>query len=109
MAARRRGLGSVNELPTKITKIMSLTLADFHRSVETLVPGNATADDQTEVTVPQGDATVCISYEALESETLGGLLALPRARVTIDLGGLDESRSKVFLARFDQAFQRGGG
>ncbi len=99
----------MNESPTKITKIMSLTLADFHRSVKTLAPDLTTTDGQTEVTVPQGNASVCISYEALESETLGGLLALPRARVTLGLGGLDEARRELFLARFDQAFQRGGG
>lgn len=99
----------MNESPTTITKIMSLTLNDFHRSVRTLAPGLATADGQTEVTVPHGNATVCISYEALESATLGGLLALPRARVTLGLGGLDEARRELFLARFDQAFQRGGG
>ena len=88
---------------------MSLTLADFHRSVKTLAPDVAARDGQTEFRIAELDGSLLVRYEQLESATLGGLLALPRARVTIDLGNLDQAQRKAFLTRFDRAFQRGGG
>ena len=99
----------MNVPPTTVTKIMALTLADFHRSLKTLALDIAATGGQTEITVPQENGSVSISYEALEDETLGGLLALPRARVTIRFSNLDDAQAEEFLARFDQAFQRGGG
>ncbi len=95
--------------PETIEKIMSLTLADFHRSVRVLAPDLTPGHGQTEVVVPDGAASVRITYEPLESTTLGGLLALPRARVTISHDSGDPGLRAAFLARFDQAFQRGGG
>lgn len=95
--------------PEIAEKTMSLTLADFHRGVRDLAPGIAIENGQTEVTVPQDDARVCIRYEALDEETLGGLLTLPRARVTIRFDGLGDTRREEFLARFERAFHRGGG
>ena len=92
-----------------VEKIMSLTLADFHRSVEALAPDIAARKGQTEFRIPESDATVLVRYEPLESTTLGGLLTMPRARITIFFNGFDEAGREAFLARFDQAFQRGGG
>ena len=97
------------EMPDTTKKIMSLTLADFHRGVHALAPGLTTGQEQTEVVIPDGAATVRITYETLESTTLGGLLALPQARVTIHHSSGDAAVRTAFLARFDQAFQRGGG
>ncbi|MEM8743104.1 MAG: hypothetical protein AAGF14_00560 [Pseudomonadota bacterium] len=92
-----------------VAKVMSLTLADFHRSVRTLVPDVVVRDGQTEFQIADMDGRVLIHYEPLKSTTLGGLLALPRARVTIHLEHLDKMRREAFLTRFDRAFQRGGG
>ncbi|MDA7949337.1 MAG: hypothetical protein MPJ78_17895 [Hyphomicrobiaceae bacterium] len=96
-------------MPDTAEKIMSLTLADFHRSIKALAPDLVAQEGQTTFTVVEGDTDVLIRYEPLEKATLGGLLAMPRARVTIEHGNLDTSRCKAFLARFDRAFQRGGG
>lgn len=90
-------------------KLMALTLDEFHRSLKTLAPKMVLEDDQTEIVIPSDEAEIRIVYEPLEKATLGGLLALPRARVTLHLGELDERQRQSFLKAFDKAFQRGGG
>ena len=95
--------------PGSVGKIMSLDLREFHRGLKTLSPDVPLEDGQVDVIVPADHGEVHILYEPLEKATLGGLLVLPRARVTLRLGGLDEAERRVFLARFDKAFQRGGG
>ncbi len=88
---------------------MSLELAEFHRSLKTLAPHIPLAEGQTDFTVATDKGSVRIVYEPLERATLGGLLALPRARVTLHLGELGAAERRAFLARFERAFQRGGG
>lgn len=88
---------------------MSLDLPEFLRSLKTLVPDVSLKDGQTEIIILSDQAEVRIDYESLEGATLGGLLALPRARVTLHLGELGKAERHAFLARFDKAFQRGGG
>lgn len=95
--------------PARVEKIMSLDLGEFHRSLKTLAPGVPLEDGQTDIVITAESAQIRIVYEPLETATLGGLLALPRARVKLHLGELDEAQRRAFLARFDKAFQRGGG
>lgn len=93
----------------RVEKVMSLGLADFHRSLRTLVPDIALAEDQKSVSISADGTAVTITFEAQDSATLGGLLVMPRARVTLTFEGMDASAQAAFLSRFDQAFQRGGG
>lgn len=88
---------------------MALTLGEFHRSLKTLAPEAVIEDAQTEFVIPAETSQVRIVYEALENAKLGGLLALPRARVILHLDKLDQDQRDAFLASFDRAFQRGGG
>lgn len=99
----------MGDTPDRVEKVMALTLADFHRSLATLAPGLALRDGQTGVEIDTGEASVSITFEEQQDATLGGLLALPRARVTLTLDGLDDAERAAFLSRFDRAFQRGGG
>jgi hypothetical protein len=92
----------------KIQKLMSLSLPEFHKSVAVLAGADRSRDGM-EVQLKEGAGTVVIRFEPLPPATLGGLLALPRARVTIDTGALDETQRRAFMSRFDLAFQRGGG
>ncbi len=96
-------------LPGGVEKIMALELAEFHRSLKTLAPDVPLEDGQTDITVATDKGSVRIVYEPLERATLGGLLALPCARVTLHLGGLGAAEKLAFLTRFERAFQRGGG
>lgn len=95
--------------PERVEKLMALTLGEFHRSLKALAPDLVLGEGQTEVSVPAGGKSVHIRFAAQEGATLGGLLALPRACVTLTFDGMGESDRKAFLVRFDRAFQRGGG
>ncbi len=95
--------------PDKIEKIMSLDLAEFHRSLKTLSPDVMLDEGAMDVLIAADKAEIRIVYEPLENATLGGLLFLPRAKVTLHMDGLGEAEREAFLARFDKAFQRGGG
>ena len=88
---------------------MALDLAEFHRSLKMLAPGQAVAPETSQITLEADGKRVDIAFEALPSETLGGLLALPRARVTLTFEGHSAGEQAAFLTRFDRAFQRGGG
>lgn len=89
-----------------IEKTMSASAADFHRGMAVLDPACAPGLHHV---LGCGGGTVAITYHHLESVTLGSLLALPRARVTLAFAGVSAAERAAFLARFDLAFQRGGG
>ncbi len=95
--------------PDRVVKTMSLNLAEFHRALKTLAPDVCVKDAQTEFVIASNQAEVRIVYQPLEKATLGGLLALPRARVTLQLAELGNTERQAFLMAFDRAFQRGGG
>ncbi len=99
----------MNSRPGNVEKTMSLDLAEFHRGLKTIAPDVTLKDGQTEFIISAESAEVRIVYEPLENATLGGLLALPRARVTLHLDALGEAEGRAYLTRFDKAFQRGGG
>ncbi|GBE44802.1 hypothetical protein BMS3Bbin10_02907 [bacterium BMS3Bbin10] len=95
--------------PGRVEKIMSLDLKEFHRSLTALGPDMALGEGQQQIVISADGGEVRIAYEPLEKAALGGLLALPRAKVTLCFGELSEAERRAFLARFDRAFQRGGG
>ncbi len=90
-----------------VVKTMSLSQAEFDRSMRILAPENAPSKFHS---LPCGAGCVVIRYDALPSVTLGTLLALPRARITLTFSTVvtADDRARV-LERFDLAFQRGGG
>jgi hypothetical protein len=91
-----------------VEKIMSLSTAEYARTLGQLLgplPGEGAAC----VAVAIGSGEVRIAYEPLDAVRLGGLLELPRARVTLSFTGATASEREHFLQRFDVAFQRGGG
>lgn len=92
-----------------VEKIMSLSLSEFHRGLRVLSPGIALEDNQRNATLPVGNGSVTIVYEPLEGATFGGLLSLPRAKVSINPRNLAASETDDFISRFNKAFQRGGG
>ena len=92
----------------RIEKLMSLTLAEFHKSIAVLA-GEDRSGNGNSVELLVEDGTARINYDALPGARLGGLLELPRAKVSIAFEGLSEPQRRAFLARFDLAFRRGGG
>lgn len=93
--------------PHRVEKIMSLTHDDFFASLKHMGAWSGLGGDRYAFDTAHGRAI--LSFEPLPSARLGGLLDLPRAKVTIELGGIDAAHREAFLKRFDLAFQRGGG
>jgi hypothetical protein len=91
---------------TLIEKTMSASESDFHRGMAVL---DATRPSALTHVLCCGGGIVTISYEARPGVRLGTLLALPRACVRLRFDGASPEERAAFLARFDLAFQRGGG
>ncbi|GAG05141.1 unnamed protein product, partial [marine sediment metagenome] len=53
----------MNSRPGNVEKIMSLDLAEFHRSLKTLSPDVTLKDGQTEIIISAESAEVRIVYE----------------------------------------------
>lgn len=87
---------------------MSLAPNEFVASCERLAGANDHVSE-SRVELGVGDGQVVITYEPLEGVRLGGLLDLPRAKVTITFDGVDPTEQEKFLRRFEVTFQRGGG
>ncbi|MBL8565914.1 MAG: hypothetical protein JNM89_09370 [Hyphomicrobiaceae bacterium] len=94
--------------PIHVEKLMSLSRAEFEKSVVALA-GEAAEIGDGRAVIRMGEGRVEITFNALPAKRLGGVLLLPQARVVVDVSGLDEASAVEFLQRFDLAFQRGGG
>ena len=93
---------------TRLEKLMSLTFTEFE--------ANWPAFDASPAPVPGmpvclavGRGQVAIAYEPQANVRLGGLLDLPRALVSFTFDRVEPEECAALLARFDRAFQRGGG
>lgn len=95
------------EAPQTVEKIMSASRAEFARSLAVLLEVPIAPETPAQIAVGQG--RVIIDYQPLPPARLGGLLELPRARVTLEMRDVSTQEAAAFLDRFDLAFQRGGG
>jgi hypothetical protein len=93
--------------PDRIEKVMSLTAQEFNDTLAHVGTLEKKPDGTFEFVVEDG--TVSISYVPLPSVTFGGLLTLPRAKVTLAFDGVSNSARETFLKHFDLMFKRGGG
>ena len=93
----------------QIQKTMSCSLAEFYRSLTRLAPELEIMPGQTAFTLNTGAGVVDIAVQVLDDVMLGTLLKLPRCQVDLEFRDLSSGEISDFLARFDQAFQRGGG
>lgn len=91
-----------------ITKNMGLTHADFFRLLPRAIDGRDYVRDGVRVTIREGDASVTITLGSQQVRKIA-LLEIPHADVTLTFDGWDEEAREAFMARFDRAFQRGGG
>ena len=93
----------------QVEKIMSMTLADFHRSLKVLAPERTMGSQQKMIRLDLDGTSADIRFESMDSKTYGTLLNIPRARVTLDFDESSPEARQAFLERFDFAFRRGGG
>ena len=88
---------------------MALSEPEFRKSLAALAPAHP-ADAAWPLHIAlAGGGRIAIGFFPAPPVTLGGLLALPRAIVTIAFEGASPEAQADFLRRFDIAFQRGGG
>lgn len=94
--------------PFSEDRLMSISASEFEASIALL--GAHAQDANLTKIFDVGSGTVRITFEQVESVRLGGLLALPRARVTLVFSENVPAKDRAaFIRRFDIAFQRGGG
>ena len=92
----------------RVEKTMALSAPEFVKCVSALLPPESQAAGLL-VAIPLEAGRVTIEYEAQASVRLGRSLELPRARVVLTFENAGDTERDAFLARFDIAFQRGGG
>lgn len=94
--------------PDRVERLMTLSEQEFVRTLDAFLPPAASIDGR-HVFVPLTTGQVRISYEALPAVRLGRSLELPQLRVLLTFAHISSAEREAFLARFDIAFQRGGG
>ena len=87
---------------------MSLSAQEFAASIAKLGPHRISASGHPVFDLGErGSVEVC--FAPAPSKTLGGLLALPQAHITLAFENAADAARAAFIHRFDIAFQRGGG
>jgi hypothetical protein len=92
----------------RVEKLMSVSRAEFVESWRAFDASPPPGPGEP-VCLPVGTGRVTIAYEPRPGVRLGGLLELPRALVTLTFEAADPPAAAALVARFDRAFQRGGG
>jgi hypothetical protein len=92
-----------------IVKEMALTPPEFERSLAVALQGMDYRLESDRADAGTEARGLTITFRALSPRRMSALLSLPRAEVTIAFRGYAPGEEADFLARFDRAFQRGGG
>lgn len=87
---------------------MSITHADFFRSVHPLLAGEDHEIRDDGVTIRREMARIEIRLGPEGARALGNF-RLPRTRVELEFHGCPPAAIADFMARFDTRFRRGGG
>lgn len=90
-----------------ITKDMALTRGDLLRLLPGALDGLPWRAEADRIRIGDGDG-VDLLVEALPPRRFGPV-DIPRLRIGFAFHGWNEAERGAFLARFDRAFQRGGG
>ncbi|MCH9764627.1 MAG: nucleotidyltransferase domain-containing protein [Alphaproteobacteria bacterium] len=92
----------------QIEKTMTLAEHEFITGCQRLAAdGDSVTTRVAQIALDAGSVT--IRYEPLAGVRLGGLLELPRAKVSLAFSDVTEAEQEAFVRRFDITFQRGGG
>ena len=93
---------------TRLTREMSITHRDFFRLLPRAVNGAPVTRRGNQADIATGAGQVRITL-APESVRKLGLMEFPVTQITIEFNGFSQTQQAAFLARFDLAYQRGGG
>lgn len=94
-----------------VEKLMSFTRPEFEAGLARLTgsPVRRDGGGAYDLADAAGGRAVACAFDPQPDAVLGGLVRLPRVRVTLRLGGLPRDERAAFIERFDRTFQRGGG
>lgn len=95
-----------------VEKIMSISRTEFETGLKRLagmMPRSNGQGGYVLVDVGAERKAVSCAFEPLPDAVLGGLVKLPRVKVTLHLTALSGEARAAFVARFDRTFLRGGG
>ena len=87
---------------------MSITHAEFLRILPGAVPAGSVSANGSRIVVATGDRRLVIRLSD-ERQRRIGFLTLPVTHVRLEFSGYSDGDAAAALARFDRAFQRGGG
>jgi len=91
-----------------LTREMSITHDDFFRLLPGAISNAPFSTQQNEINIDTGKGSVTISLAA-ESLRKIASIQLPVTRMTMKFNGFTDDDRAEFLARFNLAYQRGGG
>lgn len=95
-----------------VEKLMAINRTEFETGLERLSGAPAQAAGENHYVISWGQdspSQVKFGFEPQPDAVLGGLVRMPRVRVSLFLGALSEAEADALLFRFDRVFQRGGG
>ena len=95
-------------MSSHLIREMSITHNEFFRLLPRAVNDAAVARQGNRINITTGTGLVKITL-APETVRKLAMLEFPVTEVTIEFNGLNASERAVFLARFDLAYQKGGG
>lgn len=93
----------------QIVKTMSLSAHEFRRSLAFFAPETAGSGEQNLYHLGTEHKGLSIALEEMEPFRPGGLIVLPRCRITLTFTGYTADQRAAMLARFDRIYFRGGG
>ena len=93
---------------TRLTREMSITHKDFFRLLPRAVNGAPVTRQGNQADIATGAGRVKITLAPETTKKLG-MMEFPVTRVSIELSDFTPAGQAAFLARFDLAYQRGGG
>lgn len=102
-----RGVGDARG-PQRVAKDMSISHAEFFRTVRPLLEGETHEVHAGGVTILRDGSRIEIRLGPEGARRLGHF-HLPRTEVEIEFRGCTPEQAEAFLSRFDMRFRRGGG
>lgn len=88
---------------------MATSRPEFFRSLDVALKGMDYTVNGDHIVVEDGEKRIDVRLSPLPPRVLSTLLKMERWKVSLEFAGYGGSEAEAFIARFDQAFQRGGG
>lgn len=91
-----------------VTREMSISHSEFRRILERAFSREFRQVRSDRFEFDNEGGRICINLTQ-ESSARIGVITIPVTTVSLEFHAMDQAKAQAFLARFDRAFQRGGG